>query len=227
MTVETIIDLPLDDEHAHAMAARPTWRGRLHSYTFFVAIPAGIVLIAISDHAAARATASVYAATVLALFGTSAAYHRLARSVKARRIMRRLDHAMIYLLIAGTYTPICFLALPRSWGIPVISVVGAVALLGFVLKLAAFGRMRWLTYSLYPILGWAAVAAMPVMASHLSAVELALIIGGGVIYSAGLPVLITRRPDPWPRTFGYHEVWHACTVVAGVCHFAAIVLLVR
>lgn len=228
MTVDLTLPVPpVDAEERAALAFRPTWRGRLHAYTFFAAIPAGVLLILDADHAAARATASIYAATVLALFGTSAAYHRLARSVRARRVMRRLDHAMIYLLIAGTYTPICLVALPLAWGIPVLSVVWTGALIGFVLKLTAFNHMKWLGYALYPILGWAAVVAMPVMATHMSGTELALIIAGGVVYSFGLPVLLTRRPDPWPRTFGYHEVWHTCTVVAGACHFAAIGLLVR
>ncbi len=227
MTVDLLQPDPyVDAEELAALAFRPTWRGRLHAYTFLAAIPASVALILDADHVAGRVTAAIYAATVLALFGTSAAYHRIASSVRARRVMRRLDHAMIYLLIAGTYTPICLVALPLPWGIPVLAVVWTGAITGFVLKLAAFNQMKWLGYALYPILGWAAVVAMPVMATHMTGVELALIVAGGVVYSFGLPVLMTRRPDPWPQTFGYHEVWHACTVIAGACHFVAIGLLV-
>ncbi len=213
-------------ETAYALLARPSWRGRMHAWAFFVALPACVALVAVAGHASARTAASIYGATVLGVFGTSAAYHRLATSVRARRIMRRLDHAMIYLLIAGTYTPVCLVALPRSWGIPVLAVVGTGAIVGFALKLLVFERMKWLAYSLYPILGWAALVAMPVLATRVSGLTFGLIVAGGVFYSAGLPVLISRRPDPWPTVFGYHEVWHAFTVIAGVCHFAAVGMIV-
>ena len=174
----------------------------------------------------ARIAASIYAAALLLVFGTSAAYHRLARTPRARMIMQRLDHSMIFLLIAGTYVPICLLALPPKWGIPMLSVVGSMALVGIVLKLVAFQRARWLGFALYPIMGWTAVAAAPVLVNHLSPAQLALIVAGGVIYTIGFPVLLTRWPDPWPRVFGYHEVWHACTILAAACHFLAVATLV-
>lgn len=197
----------------------------MHAWTFALAIPAGTVLIVRSDHAAARVAASIYVASVLALFGTSAAYHRLARSERARAIMQRLDHSMIFILIAGTYVPLCLVALPPEWGIPVLCIVSAGALTGVALKLFAFGRVRWLGYSLYPILGWTAVVAAPAMAHALTPAQIALIVVGGVLYTVGIPVLFLRRPDPWPRTFGYHEVWHGFTVAAGACHFAAVGLV--
>ncbi len=206
---------------------RPSWRGWLHAATFVAALPAGIWLILHAHGASARSAAAIYAATVVLLFGTSAAYHRLGRSLPVRRVLRRCDHATIFLLIAGTYTPVCLLALPLAWGIPVLAVVVAGCTAGFVLKLAAFDRLRWVGYALYPVLGWTAVVVMPAMAAHLTRPELALIVAGGIVYSAGFPVLLTHRPNPWPRRFGYHEVWHACTVAAGVCHFAAIGLIVR
>ena len=108
--------------------------------------------------------------------------------------MQRLDHGMIYLLIAGTYTPICLVALPLRWGIP--------------------------------LLGWAAVAATPALRDSLSGLQLALVFSGGVAYTVGFPILLLRRPDPWPRVFGYHEVWHSLTVLAAVLHFGAVALLV-
>lgn len=211
----------------NVVLARPSWRGWLHAATFAAAIPAGIVLILAAGGATARAAVSIYVAGVLLGFGTSAAYHRLARSDRARRIMQRLDHSMIFVLIAATYTPLCLIALPRSWGIPVLVSVWTAAAFGVVIKLTAFDRLPRLGYAMYPIIGWAAVIAMPVMVTSLTAAQLALVIAGGVMYTLGLPVLITKRPNPWPTRFGYHEVWHAFTVVAGVCHFAAIGLLVR
>ena len=128
---------------------------------------------------------------------------------------------------AATYTPLCLIALPWSWGIPVLVAVWAAAAVGIAIKLTAFDRLPRLGYAMYPIIGWAAVIAMPVMVTHLTAAQLALVIAGGLMYTLGLPVLITKRPNPWPTRFGYHEIWHVFTVVAGVCHFAAIGLLVR
>ncbi len=206
-------------------AERPTWRGRMHAIAFFAAIPGGLALIVRATGATAITATTIYACSLLALFGTSAAYHRLAQSPRARQVMRRCDHAMIFVLIGGTYTPICLLALPPSWGIPVLAVTGAACVFGVVLKLTAFDRMHRVGYALYPMIGWAIVVAMPVMASRLTSLELALIVAGGALYTLGLPVLAMRRPDPWPRSFGYHEVWHACTVAASCCHFAAVGLL--
>lgn len=194
----------------------------MHAWTFFLAIPAGITLIVVADGAAARTGASIYAATLLMLFGTSAAYHRLAQTPRARSIMQRLDHSMIYLLIAGTYVPLCLVALPRSWGIPMLAIVGAMALVGVVLKLAAFHRVQWVSYALYPVMGWTAMIAAPMLYRNLSGLQMALIVAGGVAYTVGFPVLLRRRPDPWPTTFGYHEVWHLFVVVAAALHFAAI-----
>ena len=204
----------------------PLWRGRAHAITFFAAIPAGLLLVVLASDATARIVAAIYAASLLAVFGTSAAYHRLAQTPKARAVMQRLDHSMIYLLIAGTYVPVCLLALPRSWGIPMLTLVGAGALVGMGLKLLAFQRAQWIGLALYPILGWSALAAAPVLVHHLSPVQLSLIVAGGVAYTVGFPVLLAKWPDPWPRTFGYHEVWHAFTIVAAVLHFSAVATLV-
>lgn len=204
----------------------PTWRGRAHAVCFFASVPAGLALILVASSATARVAASIYAATLLAVFGTSAAYHRLARTPRARAIMQRLDHSMIYLLIAGTYVPVCLLALPPEWGIPLLTVVGVGAAAGVVLKLLAFHKVRWLGFALYPILGWAAVAATPVLANHLSTTQLLLIVAGGISYTVGFPVLLTKWPDPWPKVFGYHEVWHGFTVIAAVLHFSAVATLV-
>jgi hemolysin III len=200
-------------------------RGILHTGAFVAAIPAGVLLIVFSEGPAARAAASIYAATLLLVFGTSAAYHRLARSPRARRVMQRLDHSMIYLLIAGTYTPICIVALPLRWGIPLLAVVGGLGLLGMVIKLAPIRRLEWLAYVVYPLSGWAAVAATPALRDSLTGLQFVLVLGGGIAYTVGFPILLLRRPDPWPRVFGYHEVWHSLTVLAAVLHFGAVALV--
>ena len=205
---------------------RPVWRGKMHAWAFFISIPLAIALIVVASGAAATVGASIYAATLLGLFGTSAAYHTLAQSPRARQIMQRLDHAMIYLLIAGTYVPLCLVALPPEWGIPILVIVGGLAIFGVVMKMAAFERVPWLSYSLYLVMGWAAIIAGPALYHNLTGPQMGLIVAGGAAYTIGFPVLFTRRPDPWPTTFGYHEVWHSCTVLAALCHFALVGLLV-
>ncbi len=210
----------------HELHDRPLLRGWLHAAIFLVAIPAGITLVARANGAAATAGASIYAASLLLLFGTSASYHRLARSPQARRVMRRLDHSMIFVLIAGTYTPVCLLVLPRVWCVTLLAVVWTVALVGIALKTVAFDRFKVLQYALYPLLGWAAVGALPAMYHRLSAGQLFFLVAGGLLYSVGLPVLLTKRPNPWPRVFGYHEIWHVFTVVAAAAHFVLIGMLV-
>lgn len=207
-------------------AERPTWRGVLHSWAFLASIPAGLLLIVFATGAAQRTAAAIYTGTLLAVFGTSAAYHRYAHSYRARRIMQRLDHSMIYLLIAGTYVPICLVALPPGWGIPLLATVGGLGVVGMVIKLFGVGSLQWLGYALYPIMGWAAVVAGPALVAHLSPLQLALVIAGGLAYTIGFPILLVRRPDPWPRTFGYHEVWHGFTVVAAMLHFGAVATVV-
>ena len=205
---------------------RPTWRGWFHVAAFVAAIPAGALLILASDRASARTSAAIYAATLLLVFGTSAAYHRLAQSLRARQIMRRLDHSMIYLLIAGTYVPVCIVGLPGRWGIPLLAVVGGLAVVGVTIKLAALRRVQWVGDVLYPVMGWAAIAVAPALRDHLSPLQLGLVVAGGVAYTVGFPVLMLRRPDPWPRVFGYHEIWHGFTIVAAVLHFGAVATLV-
>ncbi len=201
---------------------RPVWRGKLHTWAFFAAIPAGVALIVMANGAAAIVGASIYAATLLLLFGTSASYHRLAHSVRARSVMQRLDHSMIYLLIAGTYVPLCLVALPPAWGIPMLVIVGTLAAVGMVLKLAFFHGARYVSYSLYLVMGWVAIVATPALVNNLTGLQFGLIVAGGLTYTIGFPVLVTRRPDPWPTTFGYHEVWHLLTVIAAILHFAAV-----
>jgi hemolysin III len=191
-----------------------------------VAIPASVLLLLRADTAVERVSATIYVAGVLALFGTSAAYHRVELGHPHRNVLRKLDHSMIFVLIAATYTPVCLLGLPRAWGLPLLVVAWSVAAFGIVVKFTSFDRLRVVGYVLYPMLGWTLIAALPELARHTTGAQLALILGGGIIYTVGIPVLFIGRPNPWPAKFGYHEIWHAFTIVAAACHFTAVGMLV-
>ena len=206
---------------------RPLFRGWMHVVAFLLAIPGGTLLIIAANSAAATVGASIYTVGLLLGFGTSAGYHRLAVKPRAKAIMQRMDHSMIFVLIAGSYTPVCLLGLPTSWGITLLCIVWVGALAGVLVKQLAFEKMKVLEYALYPILGWILVVALPVMVRTMTPLELSLLFAGGVLYTVGIPVLVRERPNPWPRVFGYHEIWHAFTVAAGACHFATIGLLIR
>lgn len=210
-----------------AGAAPPVWRGHLHTFAFAAALPGLAFLVLGAEGATAAASAAIYASSLIVTFGTSAAYHRLGRSPRLRAVLQRMDHCTIFVLISGTYVPLCMVALPLTWGIPLLSVIGGLSLAGIALKLGAFHRTHTAGHVLYLTLGWAALVALPVLIRHLTATQLALVIGGGVLYTVGVPVLVWRRPDPWPRSFGYHEVWHACTVLAAALHFVAIAGVLR
>lgn len=211
---------------AVAPLAKPLWRGRIHQVAFFVSIPAGVALVLVADGWVARVAASVYAISLVAVFGASAAYHRGRWTAPALRRMKRLDHSMIFVLIAGSYTPIALLALDGPWTIVILSIVWTGAATGIVLKLVRIDGFNVLTGALYMILGWLALIAFPPMIQGMPPAALALAIVGGVLYTAGAIVFATRHPDPAPTVFGYHEVWHAFMVAAAACHFAMITILV-
>lgn len=205
---------------------RPTWRGVLHAVAFVLAIPGSAALVLAAD-GSARVAVAVYGLSLLLAFGSSAAYHRLHLSEEAQRILQRVDHSMIFVLIAGSYTPLCIVALPSSWGLPLLATVWALGALGIGLKIFGFERFKNLGYSLYPIIGWLAAVAMPVLYRSVSPLVFGLVVASGLLYTIGIPVLMRGRPNPWPRTFGYHEVWHTFTVLAGACHFVAVMALLR
>ena len=198
----------------------------MHAAAFVVSIPASILLILLADGASERTSAAIYGATLMAMFGLSAAYHRLARTEVARRRMQKLDHVGIYLLIAGTYVPFAIVVLPRAWGLPLLAVVVSAAVFGAIMKVAAFDKISWLSYALYPIMGWAAVATAPVLVDSLTTFQLTFMVLGGLLYSIGIPVLFLQRPNPWPQTFGYHEIWHVFVTVAAAMHFVAVASIV-
>jgi hemolysin III len=207
---------------------RPLWRGRLHQIAFFLTLPAGLYLLAEAHTTPARIAVAVYWASLAGLFGASASYHRLGRTPRTTKWLRRLDHSMIFVLIAGTYTPICLLVLPRAWGIPVLVAVWVTALAGVIMKMVRVSTRGGKSGSwLYVVMGWGAIIVLPQLLSNLDPARIALLAAGGLLYTAGAVVLGSRRPDPRPATFGYHEIWHAFTIAAGACHFALIALLVR
>lgn len=208
------------------VAPKPTWRGRLHQVAFVVSIPAGLFLVALGRTLSARLSTAVYAMSLATLLGTSASYHRFPWSSRALRLMQRLDHSSIFLLIAGTYTPFSVLVLHGAMRLVILALVWSGAAAGIALKLLNVERPRALGGILYIVLGWTALLAMPQFVRGLPAGATALMLVGGVLYTSGAVVLLRRRPDPIPAVFGYHEIWHAMVVTAVACHYVAILLVV-
>jgi hemolysin III len=203
---------------------KPHLRGVLHQYAFFVSLGSGTLLVLLAATTKASVAAAVYAASVSALFGTSALYHRVTWTPPARRRMRRLDHAMIFLLIAGTYTPVGLLVLHGTLATVVLAVVWGGALGGIVLQLAWTTAPKWLGGAVYLALGWVAIVAMPQLFVRLGLTGGLLLVAGGLVYSVGAAVYALRRPDPVPAVFGYHEVFHLLVIVGVAAHFLAISL---
>ena len=210
--------------HAHAVADRlkPRLRGVLHEAAFAVSLVTGTALVSLADGGRARTAAAVYAVSVALLFGTSAAYHRGSWSGRSHELMKRLDHSMIFVLIAGTYTPFGLLLLSGSAQWLVLGLVWGGALVGIVLRNAVRRPARWVFVSLYLALGWVAVAFLPQILEAGGVLVLVLLVTGGLLYSAGALVYALRRPDPSPRWFGFHEVFHAFTLAAFVVHYIAV-----
>ncbi len=201
---------------------KPRLRGASHQYAFFVAVVAGTVLVARAETAGARVAVAVYALSVVAMFGASALYHRISWPPAQRRTLRRLDHAMIYFLIAGTYTPFAALALSGGVRIAVLALVWVGALSGVVLSFAWSNRPRWVAVALAVPLGWIGVVVLPQLLRTVGAAAVGLVLAGGIFYTAGSLVYARRTPDPIPAVFGYHELFHALVVAAAACQYAAI-----
>ncbi|HEX6967601.1 MAG TPA: hemolysin III family protein [Micromonosporaceae bacterium] len=204
---------------------KPRMRGWLHTYAFFVALVSAAVLCTIAATRPGRApliSCAAYSLSVCGLFGTSALYHRRVWSPRGYQIMRRLDHSMIFLFIAGTYTPFAMLLLPQAKATVLLSVVWAGALAGVVQQMIWPHGPRWVSAPLYLALGWVALAVLPDILRHGGVIPLLLLLAGGVAYSVGALGYALRRPNPWPGTFEHHEFFHACTLVAALCHHVAI-----
>jgi hemolysin III len=216
--------LPLPATADPEVRIRPRLRGVFHQYAFFVSLASGTVLVLLAATTRASVAAAIYAVSVSALFGVSALYHRVTWTTPARRRMRRLDHSMIFLLIAGTYAPVGLLVLQGTLATVVLAVVWGGAAAGIVLELAWTTAPRWLGGTVYLALGWVAVVATPQLFARLGLAGGLLIVAGGVVYSAGAAVYALRRPDPAPAVFGYHEVFHLLVIAGVAAHFLAISL---
>ncbi|WP_203900765.1 PAQR family membrane homeostasis protein TrhA [Virgisporangium aliadipatigenens] len=204
---------------------KPRMRGWLHAYATGVGAVAGIVLCALA--AARPGTAPlvscvIYSITVIALFGTSALYHRRVWTPKMYPVMRRLDHSMIFIFIAGTYTPFAVLLLNKSTAEIMLGVVWGGALAGVALKLLWPHGPRWLSAPLYVALGWVAIAVLPAIYKGGGIVCVVLLAVGGLFYTIGAVCYAIRRPNPWPKVFEHHEFFHACTLVAALCHHVGV-----
>jgi hemolysin III len=201
-------------------------RGWLHTYAFYIAIPAGVVLVAlaatIGGGVVPAISCAIYSGTVCGLFGTSALYHRRVWSPRGCAIMRRLDHSMIFVFIAGTYTPFSALLLPHTTAIVILSVVWGGAILGVAMCLITPDVPRWVAAPLYLALGWVAIFVLPDIARHGGLTALALLLAGGVLYTVGAACFAMQWPNPWPKTFAHHEFFHAFTLAAALCQHVAI-----
>ena len=216
------MDTVTETVHRLEAAVKPHLRGVLHEVAFAVSLVTGTVIVCLADGAKERVAASVYAASVALLFGTSAAYHRGSWGPRAHRFMARLDHSMIFILIAGTYTPFA-LVLLHGWVRWVIfGVVWGGAVAGITVRNAFRQPPRWVFVVLYLALGWVAVGVVPQILSAGGVAIFVLVIVGGLFYSAGAVVYARRKPDPSPRWFGFHEVFHAFTLAAFAVHYIAV-----
>jgi hemolysin III len=199
----------------------PRLRGLLHAYAFYVAAVAAVVLFALAPTPAARLASAVYGAGLCALFAASGLYHRWRWSPRWKPLLRRVDHSTIYLFIAASSTPPALLVLDGPLRVVVLVSVWAGAALGIGFALAWIDAPRLLTAGTYLAVGWAGVAALPAVLDRVGIVAGVLLISGGALYTAGALIYAMRRPDPWPRVFGFHEVFHALVIAAAVVHFIA------
>jgi hemolysin III len=207
-------------------AVKPRLRGWVHAGAFPLAALAGLLLVLAAPAGQARTSTAVFAASAVLLFGTSAVYHRGRWSPRTALLLKRLDHSNIFLIIAGTYTPFAVLLLPPSAARTLLVVVWSGAVVGVLFRVLWTGAPRWLYVPVYVAMGWIAVAYLPAFARTGGPVLVALVVVGGVLYSLGALVYGFRRPDPSPRWFGFHEVFHVLTVLGFASHLAGVSLAV-
>jgi hemolysin III len=201
---------------------KPRLRGVLHQWAFYVSLVAGGLLVALAPSGRAAVVGGVYAVALAGMFGASALYHRGAWTPSVRPWLRRLDHSMIFVLIAGTSTPVTVLGLKGVLPVVVLAVVWGGALVGVLLKLLWIGAPRRLVASVYVVLGWVGIVLLPETARHLGLAPALLFMAGGAFYTAGAVIYMLRRPDPQPAVFGFHELFHLLVVAAALAHFVAI-----
>ena len=213
----------LVESAANVVAAiKPRLRGWIHLGTFPVVLAAGIVLVVLAPGGSPRVSSAIFAVTAALLFGTSALYHRGTWSPRWSGILKRLDHSNIFLIIAGTYTPLAVALLPESRGRSLLWIVWVGAILGVMFRVFWVGAPRWLYTPVYIALGWVAIFYLPDFVHHGGPGVVALIAVGGGLYTLGALVYATKRPNPSPRWFGFHEIFHVFTVAAFVVHYVAV-----
>lgn len=212
------------DSDYDAPDTRPKLRGWLHLGAFLGSLATGAVIIPLawSTSASAGLAVTIYCITVSAMFGVSSAYHRRTWTPRGWKMMKRLDHSTIFLFIAGSYTPFSVLALDGAFRWVILGIVWGGALAGITLKLAWPTAPRWVGVPIYLALGWVAVLFFGSIVTELGVTVLVLLAAGGLLYSLGAVAYATSRPNPIPGVFGYHEVFHACTIVAAICHYIAV-----
>lgn len=204
---------------------RPLLRGVLHGIAFVAAVVIGVIFVATAPDSRVL-PAVVFAVSAAVMLGTSTLYHRITWGPRGRPWMRRADHAGIYLLIAGTYTPVALISLSGAWRTSVLTIVWCGAAAATLSKFCWVNAPKWLSAVIGLALGWVGVAVMPEIARHEGWVPVILLAAGGLAYTAGALVYALRRPDPLPRVFGYHEIFHALTIVALACQYVAIAVFV-
>ena len=205
---------------------KPKYRGVIHQWAFFIFLAGGIVLQLLSKGVTAHLVAAIYSVSICAMLGVSALFHRITWTPERRLVVRRLDHSMIFLAVAGTYTPVAVLALTPFARNVVLALVWIGAVGGIITKMIWIGLAEGISALLYIILGWVAVGVMPQLYSHSGVLAFSLLIAGGVMYTLGALVYAFRRPDPWPKTFGYHEIFHSFVALAAICHFLVVLILI-
>ena len=203
---------------------KPRWRGVSHQWAFFASLLTGAALIVAAQGTREVVAMSVYAFSLSALLGTSALYHRVDWDPGPRRWMRRLDHTMIFVFIAGTYTPFALLVMEGTMAEVILVVVWASAVGGAILNLAWWDAPKWFTSLVYISTGWVAIAALPQLWAKIGPIGVGLIALGGLLYTAGAIVYATKRPDPSPEVFGYHEIFHLFVIAAAAVQYAAIAI---
>lgn len=208
-----------------AAVVKPLLRGWLHLGMFPLVLVGGLVLVLLADSSTERVVTVVFTVCTSALFGVSATYHRGRWSERGRILMKRLDHSSIFLLIAGSYTPYAVLLLPTGQARLLLGLVWGGAVLGILFRVFWVGAPRWLYTPIYIVLGWTAVWFLPGLYSTGGLLVVLLLAGGGLLYSGGAVVYALKRPDPWPRHFGFHEIFHACTVLAFAVHYTGVALV--
>jgi hemolysin III len=215
-----------DADHDASRPTKPRLRGVLHHYAALVSLLAGAVLVLCAPNRKSLLAAAIYGTSLSALLGTSALYHRVTWSLAARRWIGRLDHSMIAVLIAGTFTPFAMVAIPQPVAGGLLALVWAGALATIVLHVVWIDAPKWMSAALYVMLGWIGLIAMPQVAAHAGWTVAALLLLGGVLYSIGAVIYALRRPDPIPASFGYHEVFHALVVLAATAHYGAVAITI-